>query len=96
MLVTLRIFVSDGKAYLLAAELDEPPETPEQLLDRFNRNGKIALGDRVSVSVDDVVKVEFAAPEPLTAPAWIGKLRDEDVESAMEGRFERPPYEEPR
>jgi hypothetical protein len=95
VLVTLRIYVSDGNQYLLATELDEPPETPEQLLEHFTRNQEIALGDRGSVSVHDVVKIEFAPPQPLTAPPWIGELRDEDVESAMEGRFDKPPYEKP-
>jgi hypothetical protein len=94
VLVTLRIYVSDGSEYLLATELDEVPETPEQLLEHFDRNGEIAVGDRASVPLDDVVKVEFAPTKPLVAPPWLGNLRDEDVESAMDGRFEKPPYEE--
>ena len=95
MLVTLRLYLSDGSERLLATETDEPPEKPEELLQHFNRSGEIALGDRESVSANDVVRVEFAAPEPQSAPSWFMGLRDEDVESAMEGRFEKPQYEEP-
>ena len=94
MLVTLRIYLSDGRERLLATEVDEPPEAPEELLEHFKRSGEIALGDRESVSVHDVVKVEFAPPVPQSAPPWGPGLRDEDVASAMEGRFEKPPYEE--
>jgi hypothetical protein len=94
MLVTLRIHLSDGRERLLATEVDEAPETPEELVERFIRNGEIALGDRESVPVHDVVKVEFAPPEPQSAPPWGPGLRDEDVASAMEGRFEKPPYED--
>ena len=45
--------------------------------------------------IKDVVKVEFAPAEPQRGPSWLGDLRDEDVASAMEGRFERPAFEEP-
>ena len=93
MLVTLRVHLADGKEHLLAAEVVEPPGTPEELLDRLERNGQIAIGDRESVPVSEVVKIEFASPEPKSAPPWRQVLRDEDVESAMDGRFERPPYE---
>jgi hypothetical protein len=95
VLVTLRVHLADGKNVLLAAEVDEAPETAAELLERFTRRGEIALSDHESVAVSDVVKVEFAAPEPRAGPRWIGRLRDEDVESAMDGRFETPPYEEP-
>jgi hypothetical protein len=93
MLVTLRICLADGTRHLLAAEVDEPPATPERFLQQFVRDGQIAVGDRASVSASDVVQVEFAAPEPQSAPPWREVLADEDVESAMEGRFETPPYE---
>lgn len=95
MLVTLRVFASDGKQYLLAAEVDEPPATPAQLLERFNKGGRIAVSDRASLPVDEIARVEFESAERLTAPTWLGDLRDEDVASAMEGRFEKPPHEEP-
>lgn len=95
MLVTLRIYLSDGSERLLAAEVDAAPETPEELLKHFDRSGEVALGDRESVSMNEVVKVEFAPPEPQLAPPLGSGLRDEDVASAMEGRFDKPPYEEP-
>jgi hypothetical protein len=79
---------------LLSAEVGEPPETPEEFLAQLNREGQILLDDRESVPIKDVVKVEFAPAEPQAAPSWGPDLRDEDVESAMEGRFEKPAFEE--
>ena len=95
MLVRLRLYLSDGRERLLAAEVDTPPETPEELLEHLNRSGEVTLGDRESVPIEDVVKIEFAPPEAQSAPSRGPGLRDEDVASAMEGRFEKPPYEEP-
>lgn len=95
MVVRLRIRLADGREALLSAEVDEPPETPERFLEQFTRQGQILLGDRESVPITDVMKVEFAPAEPQAAPPWGPDLRDEDVESAMEGRFEAPAFEEP-
>jgi hypothetical protein len=95
VVVRLRIHLADGREALLSAEVDEPPETPEEFLEQFNRNGKILLGDRETVPIKDVVKVEFAPAEPQAAPSWLRDMRDEDVASAMEGRFEKPGFEEP-
>ena len=95
MVVRLRIHLADGREALLSAEVAEPPETPEEFLEQFNREGQIPLGDRESVTIEDVVKVEFAPAEPEAAPPWLRDLRDEDVASAMEGRFEKPGFEEP-
>jgi hypothetical protein len=95
VVVRLRIHLAGGREALLSAEVDEPPETPEELLEQFNRDGQILLGDRETVPIKDVVKVEFAPAEPQAAPSWLRDLRDEDVESAMEGRFEKPAFEEP-
>lgn len=87
--------LADGREALLSAELEEQPETPEELLEQLNREGQIPLGDRDSVPIKDVVRVEFAQAEPQTAPSWLGELRDEDVASAMDGRFEKPALEDP-
>ena len=96
MIVRLRIHLADGREALLSAEVDEPPETPERFLERFNRQGEVRLGDRETVPIKDVIKVEFAPVEPQTGPSWLGDLRDEDAASAMDGRFEKPaPFEEP-
>lgn len=95
MVVRLRIHLADGREALLSAEVEEPPETPEELLEQLDREGQILLGDRESVPIKDVVKVEFAPAEPQAAPSWLRDLRDEDVASAMEGRFEKPAFEEP-
>ena len=91
----LRIHLEDGREALLSAEVDAPPETPEDLLEQFKREGQILLGDRETVPIKDVVKVEFAPAEPQAAPSWLRDLRDEDVASAMDGRFEKPAFEEP-
>ena len=91
----VRVHLADGRQALLSAEVEEPPETPEELLELLHRDDQIRLGDRESVPIDDVVRVEFAPPEPQTGPSWLGDLQDEDVESAMESRFEKPAYEEP-
>jgi hypothetical protein len=95
MVVRLRIHLADGREALLSAAVAEPAETPEEFLEEFNRDGQIRLGDRETVPIKDVVKVEFAPAEPEAAPSWLGDLRDEDVASAMEGRYERPVFEEP-
>jgi hypothetical protein len=95
VVVRVRVHLADGRQALLSAEVEEPPETPEELLDLLHREGQIRLGDRESVPIEDVVRVEFAPPEPQTGPSWLGDLQDEDVASAMESRFEKPAYEEP-
>jgi hypothetical protein len=95
VVVRIRIHLANGREALLSAEVEEPPETPEELLEQLNREGQIPLGDRESVPIKDVVKVEFAPVEPQTAPSWLGDLHDEDVASAMDGRFEKPAFEEP-
>lgn len=91
----LRIRLANGRESLLSAEVEEPPETPEELLEQLNREGQIPLGDRESVPIKDVVKVEFAPAEPQAGASWLRDLRDEDVASAMDGRFEKPAFEEP-
>jgi len=93
VLVTLRVHLADGTERLLSTEVEEAPEGPHALLRRFDRNGELALGDRETVPFGDVVGVEFAEPEPQSGPSWIAGLQDEDVESAMDGRFERPSSE---
>jgi hypothetical protein len=68
-------------------------------MEQFNRDGRIRLGDRETVPVKDVVKVEFAPPERQVGPRVWGVagegLAGEDVATAMEERFEEPAYEEP-
>jgi hypothetical protein len=95
VVVRVRIHLADGRETLLSAEVDEPPETPEEVVELLNREGQIRLGDRESVPIEDVVTVEFAPAEPKAGPSWLGDLQDEDVAAAMEGRFEKPAFEEP-
>ncbi len=93
MLVTIRVSLADGTERLLSAEVPEAPAAPEDLLGNFERNGRLAVGDREDVPFEDVVKVEFAPAEAQTSPPWFAGLHDEDVASAMDGRFETPPHE---
>jgi hypothetical protein len=93
VLATIRVELSDGTERLLSAEVSEAPRSPDELLRRFERNGRLALGDREDASFEDVVRVEFASPESQESPPWFVGLHDEDVASAMEGRLEKPPYE---
>jgi hypothetical protein len=93
VLATIRVRLSDGRERLLSAEVSEVPDAPEQLLGHFERDGKLALGDREVVPFELVERVEFAPPEPESSPPWFVGLHDEDVAAAMDERFERPPYE---
>jgi hypothetical protein len=93
VLVTIRVSLAGGSERLLSAEVTEAPSAPEDLLGNFERNGRLAVGDREDVPFEEVVNVEFAAAEAQTSPPWFAGLHDEDVASAMEGRFETPPHE---
>ena len=91
MLVTLRLYLRNGDERLLSQEVEEADETPEQLLGRISRNGRVALGDRESVSLDAIARVEVVPPpEPQVAPGFgpEGRLRDEDVDAALKGHPE--------
>lgn len=91
VLVTLRLYLPDGSERLVSRELEDEPDSPEEILEKVSEAGRIALGDRESISLDQVVKVEREPPpEPQTAPPWGPGLRDEDVASALKENFEPP------
>jgi len=94
VLVTLRLFLSNGEERLLSQEVADVNETPDEILERIGKDGRIPLGDRDSCRLEEIVKAEIAAPEPKTGPTlkYDGvRVRDEDVSAAMRGSFDRPP-----
>lgn len=98
MLVTLRLYLSNGEERLLAQELDEIPEAPYEVVKRLSRDGRVPLGDREACDLDAIERVELVPPpEPQVGPTWgpefglPDQLRDEDVATALrEGRRHRP------
>jgi hypothetical protein len=90
-LVTLRLYLRDGSERLLSSEIEDVRGSPAEILESVSENGRIALGDRESLSLDQVLKAEREPPpEPQTGPSWGPGLQDEDVAAALEENFEPP------
>jgi hypothetical protein len=91
MLVTLKLYLSDGRERQLSHEVADDPATPHQILERISSNGRVRLSDRESFALDDVERVELVPPpEPRRGPNWTEegtpeglRLRDEDVSAAL-------------
>jgi hypothetical protein len=91
LLVTLKLYLADGRERQLSYEIDEhDTSTASEILQRLNEDGWVKLGDRDSCSLAAVERVEFVRPAGASAPEWIeeGKppdatLRDEDVAAAL-------------
>ena len=95
MLVTLRLYLKDGREQLFSQEAESADETPFEILRRVSKDGRIALGDRESCHLDSIIdaKVE-PAQEPQTGPTWDEAgppLRDEDVTAALRENYETRP-----
>ncbi len=92
MIVTLRLYLADGREQLFSQEAQSADEPPMEILRRVSKNGQIALGDRETCSLDSIVDARFEpAPEPQTGPAWNeadAPLRDEDVAAALRENYE--------
>ena len=92
MLVTLRLYLADGREQLLSQEVDSAGEAPLEILRRASKDGRIALGDRESCSLDAIVDAKLEpAPEPQSGPTWKqagAPLRDEDVAAALGENYE--------
>ena len=92
MIVTLRLYLADGREQLFSQEAQSSDETPMEILRRVSKNGQIALGDRETCSLDSIVDARFEpAPESQTGPAWNeaeAPLRDEDVAAALRENYE--------
>ena len=92
MLVTLRLYLADGREQLLAQEVESADEAPLEILKRASKDGRIALGDRESCSLESIVDAKLEpAPEPQAGPTWKQAgppLRDEDVAAALRENYE--------
>jgi hypothetical protein len=92
VIVTLRLYLADGREQLFSQEAQSADETPMEILRRVSKDGQIALGDRETCSLDSIVDARFEpAPEPQAGPAWKeadAPLRDEDVAAALRENFE--------
>jgi hypothetical protein len=95
VLVSLKLYLADGRERQVSVEADrDDPATPQELLERISREGRVRLSDREQCDLDQVERVELVpAPEPRTAPEWIEggeprdvRLRDEDVSAALQER----------
>jgi hypothetical protein len=92
VLVTLRLYLADGREQLFSQEVESADDAPLEILRRASKDGRIALGDRESCSLDSIVDAKFEpAPEPQTGPTWKqadAPLRDEDVAAALSENYE--------
>jgi hypothetical protein len=90
VLVTLRLYLSDGREHLLTRELepDESTVEPRELLERFSSEGRVSLGDRESCSLAAIVKAEVVHPEPVEGPVVAPGIRDEDIAAALKGNYQ--------
>jgi hypothetical protein len=92
VIVTLRLYLADGREQLFSQEAQSAGETPMEILRRVSKDGHIALGDRETCSLDSIVDARFEPPpEPQAGPAWNeadAPLRDEDVAAALRENYE--------
>jgi hypothetical protein len=85
MLVTLKLYLADGRERQLSQECADDDPTPNEILRRMAKDGRIPLGDRESCSLDEIERVEVVPPpEPKSGPNWSEEdLRDEDLAAAL-------------
>jgi hypothetical protein len=92
VIVTLRLYLADGREQLFSQEVDSADETPMEIVRRVSKDRRISLGDRESCSLDSIVDARFEPPaEPQSGPAWTeadAPLRDEDVAAALRENYE--------
>jgi hypothetical protein len=92
VLVTLRLFLADGREQLFSQEVDSADETPLEILRRVSKHGRIPLGDRESCRLDSIIDAQLEpAPEAQTGPDWKeagAALHDEDVAAALSENYE--------
>jgi hypothetical protein len=92
VLVTLRLYLADGREQLLAQEVDSSDEAPLEILKRASKDGRIAFGDRESCSLDSIIDAQLEpSPDPVAGPTWTearAPLRDEDVAAALDENYE--------
>jgi hypothetical protein len=92
VLVTLRIYLADGREQLLSQEVESADEAPLEILKRASKDGRISLGDRESCSLDSIVDARIEpSPKPQRGPTLNEEgapLRDEDVAAALSENYE--------
>jgi hypothetical protein len=93
VLVTLRLYLADGREQLFSQEVDSADEAPFEILKRASKDGRISLGDRQSCSLDSIIDAKLEpSPEPQTGPTLKqagAPIRDEDVAAALSEDYER-------
>jgi hypothetical protein len=91
MLLKLRLRFADRPDHELAFESDdEDVDAWTMLRSRADGDGRIALGDRDSCRIEDVVEVSLVEPGPVEGPGWRRGLQDEDVATAVQENYEPP------
>ena len=92
MLITLKLVFANGREQLYSREVDEETAQlePCEILQRTSDDGRVALGDRESCSLESIVKVEVINPEPHEGPTLEHGIHDEDVAAAMKGNYIQP------
>ena len=61
-----------------------------EILQRTSEDGRVALGDRESCSLESIVKVEVIHTEPREGPTLEHGIHDEDVAAVMKGNYIQP------
>jgi hypothetical protein len=91
MLITLKLVLSNGREQLYSRELEADAASlePRAILERTSEDGRVALGDRESCSLESIVNVELVHPEPREGPTLEHGIHDEDVAAALKGNYEQ-------
>ena len=92
MLITLKLVFANGREQLYSREVDEETAAlePREILQRTSDDGRVALGDRESCSLESIVRVEVINAEPREGPTLEHGIHDEDVAAAMKGNYIQP------
>jgi hypothetical protein len=92
VLVTLRLYLADGREQLFSQEVESADQSPLEILQRASKDGRISLGDRESCSLDSIVDAKFEpSPEAQAGPTLSHEgapIRDEDVAAALSENYE--------
>jgi hypothetical protein len=87
----LRLRFADRPDFDLAVEPGDAETDAWALLRaRADAHGRIALGDRESCRIDQIVEVELVQPEPIDGPGFERGLQDEDVSTALDENYDHP------
>ena len=91
MLLTLRLSFADRPEHELAVDSAEAGADPwEMLRSLADRDGWVALGDRDSFRIDEVVDLRLVEPRSVEGPGWRGDLQDEDAAAALDENYDAP------